>query len=137
MKRILILLALAAAASTAQAADVGVSIGFSQPGIYGQIDIGRFPQPAVIVPQPVLIAPPPAVYAQPQPIYLWVPPGHRKHWAKHCREYRACDRPVYFVRHDWYDANVRYADSRPGPSGEKRSKGKGGPNRHGRGHGHD
>ncbi len=33
------------AGAPAQATDVGVSIGINQPGIYGRIDIGRFPQP--------------------------------------------------------------------------------------------
>jgi len=37
------------------------------------------------------------------PIYLRVPPGHAKHWGKHCYEYNACDRQVYFVRDDWYN----------------------------------
>ena len=58
--RILISAALAALcvwAPMAQAADVGVSIGISQPGVYGRIDIGRFPQPQVIMEQPVIIRP--------------------------------------------------------------------------------
>ena len=38
----------------AQAADVEVSISISQPGVYGRVDIGRFPQPRVILPQPVI-----------------------------------------------------------------------------------
>jgi hypothetical protein len=75
--------------------------------VYGRIDIGRYPQPAVILPQPVIIEAP-VVHVQPQPVYLWVPMGHRKNWRKHCREYNACGVPVYFVRHDWYDRNVRY-----------------------------
>jgi hypothetical protein len=29
-------------------------------------------------------------------------------WRKHCRKYNACGVPVYFVRHDWYERNVRY-----------------------------
>ena len=37
-----------------------------------------------------------------QPIYLRVPPGHEKHWGKHCARYGACGRPVHFVREDWY-----------------------------------
>ena len=45
-------------ASVAQAADVGVSISVSQPGVYGRIDLGRFPQPQVIVTQPVIIVQP-------------------------------------------------------------------------------
>jgi hypothetical protein len=89
--------------------DVGVSIRISQPGVYGRIDIGRFPQPQIIVSQPVLVHRPPAARHRPavQPVYLWVPPGHRQNWRKHCREYGACGVPVYFVRHDWYDREVR------------------------------
>ncbi|MES2182625.1 MAG: hypothetical protein V4493_11065 [Pseudomonadota bacterium] len=41
------------------------------------------------------------------PIYLRVPPGHAKHWDKHCREYNACNERVYFVQDDWY--NREYA----------------------------
>ena len=101
---------LLAAGSAAQATDVGVSIGISQPGVYGRIDIGRFPQPAVIVPQPVLVQPAPVVVAPPEPVYLWVPPGHRKNWGKHCHEYHACGVPVYFVRHDWSQNHVMGPD---------------------------
>lgn len=92
-------------AAPAAAVDVGVSVQVSQPGVYGRIDIGRFPQPQVIVAQPVIVARPVAV-APPQPVYMWVPPGHRKNWKKHCRDYGACGVPVYFVRHDWYDQHV-------------------------------
>jgi hypothetical protein len=40
-----------------------------------------------------------------QPVYLHVPPGHEKHWSKHCGKYGACGRPVYFVREDWYQTH--------------------------------
>jgi hypothetical protein len=105
-----LVLAAAMLAPQAYAADVGVTVEISQPGVYGRIDIGRYPQPAVIIPQPVMIEPP-MVQVQPQPIYLWVPREHRKNWGKHCRKYNACGVPVYFVRHDWYDRNVRYAQA--------------------------
>ncbi len=39
----------------AHAADVGVSISIGQPGFYGRIDIGRFPQPQVIYAEPRVI----------------------------------------------------------------------------------
>jgi len=108
MKRMLAVTLCAAAAAPALAADAGVSVAISQPGVYGRVDIGRFPAPQVIVPQPVIILPPGAVVGAPvQPIYMWVPPGHRKNWGKHCGQYRACGVPVYFVRHDWYDREVR------------------------------
>ena len=112
MKRILALTLCAAAAAPALAADVAVSVQIAQPGVYGRIDIGRFPSPPVIVPQPVIIG---VVVGSPvQPIYMWVPPGHRKNWAKHCGRYGACGHPVYFVRHDWYDREVRGHGERRG-----------------------
>ncbi len=114
-----------------QAADVGVSVLVSQPGVYGRIDIGRYPQPAVIVPQPVVVAPPVGVVVPQQPVYLWVPPGHRKHWSKHCYRYNACGVPVYFVRQDWYDSHVR--PPQPGPHGP----GEHGHDHRDRGRGHD
>jgi hypothetical protein len=111
-------------AHAAHATDVGVTIEISQPGVYGRIDIGRFPNPALVVPQPVIIVPPPPAVVRPQPVYVWVPYGHRKDWRKHCHRYNACGVPVYFVRHDWYDQNVRYADDH-GHRGKGKGKGKG------------
>ena len=112
-------------APAAYATDVGISVEISQPGVYGRIDIGRFPQPAVIVPRPVIIAPPPPNVVV-QPIYMWVPYGHRKNWARHCHRYNACGYPVYFVRHDWYDQHVRRGDDRRGRDDDlSRGKGKG------------
>jgi len=121
---------LAVVASAAGATDVGVSVQISQPGVYGRVDIGRFPQPQVIVTQPVVVMPPPVVVAQPvQPVYMWVPQGHRKHWSKHCHEYNACGAPVYFVRHDWYRDHVMVASG--SDHGHGNGHGKGG---HGKGH---
>jgi hypothetical protein len=88
------------ATPTLAATNVGVSIGINQPGVYGQIDIGNFPRPAVVYSQPVIIAPRPMV-VQPQPVYLYVPPGHQKNWAKHCGHYGACGQQVYFVQESW------------------------------------
>ncbi|GAA5162656.1 hypothetical protein [Viridibacterium curvum] len=116
-----------------QAADVGVSVRIGQPGFYGRIDIGGAPPPVLIMPEPLIIRrPPPNVrYA---PIYLRVPPGHEKHWDKHCRRYNACGRPVYFVRDDWYeDTYVPHYRERHGPSGADNDRGPG--KGHGRSHG--
>lgn len=123
--------------NTAQAADVGVSVVVSQPGVYGRVDIGRFPEPVVIQPRPVVIqTPAPQVVVAPQPVYMWVPPGHRKNWRKHCHRYRACGAPVYFVRDDWYHQHVSpqapgYAPGRSDRHGHDDGHG------HGRGRGHD
>lgn len=102
MKRILIALSTVAATLSAPAfaTDVGVSVSIGQPGFYGQIDIGGFPRPALLYPQPVMIE---RVPVGRPPLYLRVPPGHAKHWDKHCHEYRACGERVYFVRDDWYN----------------------------------
>jgi len=105
--------------------DVGVSISVGQPGFYGQIDIGNVAPPPVVYAQPVVIAPTPQ-YVSAAPIYLHVPPGHEKHWNKHCSEYHACGRPVYFVKDDWY--NNEYVPH---------YKHGGGDSGHGHGHGHD
>jgi hypothetical protein len=101
VKRLVIAAAAAVFAVPAVAADVSATIAISQPGFYGQINIGGFPQPQVIYAQPVYIHRPPSDVVV-QPMYLRVPPGHEKNWSKHCQEYGACGRPVYFVREDWY-----------------------------------
>ncbi|MBA3597841.1 MAG: hypothetical protein H0W40_10765 [Methylibium sp.] len=101
MKRIAaIVLSICGAASAIAETNVGVSIGINQPGVYGRIDIGSFPQPAVIYSQPILIAPQPMAIRH-QPAYLYVPPEHQKNWAKHCGRYGACAQPVYFVQESW------------------------------------
>ena len=147
MKNILFTVALAAllpAFAPAQAADVGVSIGISQPGVYGRIDIGRFPQPQVVVSQPIYIERQVRGVSQPEPVYMWVPPGHRKDWKKHCREYGACGVPVYFVRDDWYEQKVRHGgrdqdrrDDHGKGKGHGEGKGKGEGKGEGKGHGKD
>lgn len=102
MKRFLTLALIVATTITIPvlAADVGVSINIGQPGFYGRLDIGNFPQPQLINRQPILIER--ASVSRP-PIYLRVPPGHAKHWSKHCRDYNACGERVFFVRDSWYN----------------------------------
>lgn len=101
------LLVCAGVASPARAQNVSVGVtitGEIVPGVYGQVVLGNGPPPAVVYAQPVIAQP--VVVAQPvplEPIYLHVPPGHAKHWRKHCHEYHACDRPVYFVRSAEYE----------------------------------
>jgi hypothetical protein len=102
MKRFLFAAAVAAVTAPAFAADVGVSVQVGEPGFYGRIDIGNFPQPQLIYRQPVVIQPVPVGVVR-QPIYLRVPPGHAKNWRKHCHKYNACGQPVYFVQDGWYN----------------------------------
>ncbi len=112
MKKLLaIALTLGALAPAFAQTSVGVSIGINQPGVYGRIDLGNFPQPQVVYSRPVLIAPP-VRYVQQQPLYLYVPPGHQKNWRKFCGRYNACGQPVYFVKEQWvrerYNERQRY-----------------------------
>ena len=140
MKRILIAAALVAASVTipAIAADVGVSVSIGQPGFYGQIDIGDFPRPQLIFAQPIMIEH--GSMMRP-PIYLHVPPGHAKHWSRHCREYNACGERVYFVHDNWYDREYvphyreRHGNRQEGRSNERQDEGRGN-NKKGR-HGND
>jgi hypothetical protein len=117
--------ALALAALPALATEVGVSVQVSQPGVYGRIDIGRFPQPQVVVAQPVIMVQPRYVAVAPEPIYMWVPPGHQKNWRRHCGRYNACGVPVYFVQDGWYQQNVRGGHGEHSGNGNGKGHGKG------------
>jgi hypothetical protein len=125
----LLFTAVIAAIATSAAAEVGVSITMGHPGFYGRIEIGGFPPPPLVFPRPVIIE---RVPAPGPPVYLNVPPGHAKHWAKHCHEYNACGQPAYFVEEVWYrDVYVpRYQERQGGGPhdehhGKKGGKGKG------------
>lgn len=120
MKRLSILAALALLTLPALAADVGVSVTVGEPGFYGRIDIGSFPQPRVIYREPIIVRRSPVVIHE--PIYLHVPPGHAKHWRKHCGRYDACGRRVFFVQDRWYnDVYVpRYRDRHGRHDGDRR-----------------
>jgi hypothetical protein len=112
MKKMLLWIALAGAVTCASAQPrVGISIGIQQPGVYGRINIGDFPQPEVVYAQPLVITQQPYV-AQRQPIYLYVPPEHQRDWGHFCGRYGACGQPVYFVREQW--VRDRYAHEHPG-----------------------
>jgi hypothetical protein len=120
---ILMAFALAAGAPLASAGDVSVGVTISGeivPGVYGRVDLANRPPPPLVYAQPVLIErPPPRVIVE--PVYLHVPPGHAKNWRKHCHEYHACNRPVYFVRSAEYEPGYRRDEHEGG----------------GHGHGHD
>lgn len=134
MKKILaITLAACVMAPAFAQTSVGVSIGINQPGVYGRIDIGNFPQPRIVYPQPVVIVQSPVAVYQ-QPVYLYVPPGHQKNWAKHCYRYNACGQPVYFVQEQWvrerYDERRGYDNRQDDRRDDRHDNGRG----HGKGH---
>jgi hypothetical protein len=138
MKQLFLAALLVAVATPALADNVSVTIGVNQPGLYGQITIGDYPQPPpVIYARPVVIAQAPE-FANEPPIYLHVPPGHEKHWGRHCAEYHACGRRVFFVQHDWY-ANEYAPRHRHGEGDREHGHGKheGRDHEHGRGEGRD
>jgi len=117
MKKIITLaLAACAMAPVFATTNVGVSVGINQPGVYGRIDIGNYPQPMLVYPQPVIIAPAP-VAVERRPIYLYVPPAHQHDWRRYCGRYQACGQPVYFVQEQW--VRERYQHERE----ERRDRG--------------
>jgi hypothetical protein len=147
MKRFLIAAAIAAVTfgTPTLAADVGISVSIGQPGFYGRLDIGDYPQPQVIYRQPIVIE---RVPMGRPPIYMRVPPGHAKNWRKHCREYNACGERVYFVQDDWYSREYvpryqqQHRDRRDDRRGNNWNDGKGkgndnGKGNNGRGNGRD
>ena len=100
MKRILLVLAITLfAVPAAQAAGVGVSIRIVEPGFYGHVDLGPYPEPMIVYSPPVVVRPAPVVVAR--PVYVHVPPRHVK------RGYsRYHERPVYIVHERWYPVPV-------------------------------
>lgn len=112
MKKIIVLMLGAAAIGSAVAQpSVAVSIGINQPGVYGRINIGDIPRPALVLPQPVIITQPRVVIER-QPIYMYVPPTHQQNWRQYCGRYSACGQPVYFVQDRW--VRERYEHEHPG-----------------------
>ena len=115
-KHFLIAAALAAASAStvtapALAADVGVSVTIGQPGFYGRLDTTNYPPPRVIYREPIVVE---RTTVESPPVYLRVPPGHAKHWAKHCGKYNACGERAYFVEDRWYNREYvpRYREHR-------------------------
>ena len=103
---------LIAGLGAARAGDLDIRVMLSgqvAPGVYGQVQIGNDRPPPIVYAQPVLIEP---QAASSPPVYLHVPPGHARNWRRHCREYNACNRPVYFVRSQEYEPEYQrhYAD---------------------------
>lgn len=121
MKQLLLTAALVAASAATFAADVGVSISIGEPGFYGRLDIGDYPPPQLIYRQPIAIE---RVAMDRPPLYLRVPPGHAKHWDKHCREYHACGERVYFVQDTWYNREYvpRFQERMRGGRDERRDE---------------
>jgi hypothetical protein len=130
MKRLLIAALAAGAVGSALAQpQVGVSVSIHQPGVYGRVNIGEVPRPALVRPQPVLISQP-RVVVQREPVYLYVPSTHEQNWGRYCGRYAACGQPVYFVRDEW--VRERYEREHPG-----RGRHRGWDKDDHRGHGHD
>ena len=134
MRLISIVTLLLAGAGPCAAGDLNIHLMLSgevAPGVYGQVQFGNELPPAVVYAQPMLIEPQPA---PPPPIYLHVPPEHAKNWRKHCREYNACNRPVYFVRSREYEPDYIRGNDRHEHEGHDRGRGHGGDDDGFRGH---
>jgi hypothetical protein len=140
MKIRLLLTTALLAGGAARATDVGVSVSVGDSGFYGRIDVGTMPKPPpVVYSQPVIVETTP-VAVQQAPVYLRVPPGHAKHWRKHCREYNACGQRVLFVQERWYTdvySPQQRAERHDGDEHHGREHEHGNGHGHGKGHGDD
>ncbi len=122
MKRLVALVALAVAGAPAFAATTNVTISVGQPGFYGRLDVGGYPQPQFLYAEPLIVQPAPVGVVR-QPVYLYVPAGQAKEWRKHCKKYNACGQPVYFVQENWY-REVYVPSYRERKGHDKEGKGK-------------
>jgi len=132
-----LLASLLIAVSTPSLAQVSASISIGEPNFYGVINLGDVPEPPRLVyREPVVVE---RVRVVEQPVYLHVPPGHAKHWSKHCAAYHACGRPVYFVDDRWYnDVYVpKYREKHGHGHDEGHDHDEHHEHGHGHGHGHD
>ena len=137
-------LVLAILVASTSSAEVAMMVG--EPGFFGAISVGNGPQPVLLNSQPIIIQPAPVQVA---PLYLRVRPNEQKNWRRYCGYYNACNRPVYFVDHNWYQrAYVPYYkshrrdydrhDNRRGYDRPDYGRGHGpDPHDYGRGHGPD
>ncbi|EIK45595.1 hypothetical protein O59_002273 [Cellvibrio sp. BR] len=125
----------------AMADDLGINVileGEVAPGVYGRVELGNDSRPNIYYREPMIIVSD-SKYARSRPVYLHVPPGHAKNWGKHCSKYRACDRPVYFVRSAEYDEHYsddHGHDEHKHEKNDRPGKGKGQGNGKGKGNNH-
>jgi hypothetical protein len=135
MRLISMVAVLLAGVGICRAGDLNIHVilsGEVAPGVYGQVQFGSESPPPLVYAQPMLIVP---QRIQLPPVYLHVPPGHARNWRKHCREYDACNRPVYFVLSQEYEPGyVRRDGDHDGDGDEGDHDGN---HEHGRGHGHE
>ena len=92
----------AAAAPPAKKADGWRNLttgGPLKPGLYGRIEV-RDAAPPLVHARPVVAKKTLERTTPQEPVYLYVPPGQLRRWTEHCAKWRACERPVYFVRVD-------------------------------------
>jgi hypothetical protein len=101
---------------------IGLSLNIGQPGFYGRLDLGNYPQSQMLYRQPMVIER--RLPMNRPPIYLRVPPGHAKKWSKHCREYNACGERVLFMQDSCYrrDYMPRYQEQQRGQGNEGRGE---------------
>ncbi len=109
-KAALAALVLGAGAPWAMAGGINIDVaikGEVAPGVYGRVDLGGRPPPRLVYEKPMIIerARPGVVV---EPVYLHVPPEHARNWRRHCHEYNACNRPVYFIHSAEYEPGYHH-----------------------------
>lgn len=100
--------------------DLGINVvleGEIKPGVYGRVELGKNSHPELIYTEPRIVVV--EEHEHRRPVYLHVPPGHAKHWDKHCHEYHACSRPVYFIMSDEHREKPKHKKHKHKHHGEK------------------
>jgi hypothetical protein len=92
-----------------------------RPGVYGRIVVRGEPPP-LIYPEPIVanrtLGP-----LRGEPVYWYLPPGQVRKWSTYCRQYAACDVPVYFVRMDDNPGRLGHWKKRAQPAESPREAG--------------
>jgi hypothetical protein len=101
MNRSLAALALIAIGSAAPLlAEVSAPVTLGEPEFYGRLELDEgYYRPRVVHDRPVVLD---RRFQNMAPIYVRAPRDQYRDWRRHCAKYDACERPVYFVRDEWY-----------------------------------
>ena len=87
--------------AVAQAAPAADGLLDPDPGLYGKLDLSKFPKPQVLNVKPLLVSTAKGA-SKAKPVFVHVRPGWELHWSAHCAAYDACSVPVYFVTEGWF-----------------------------------
>ena len=75
---------------------------------YGRVTVRAGEAPPLVHPEPIVVMP---VSQEKEPVYMHLPLEQVEKWSMFCHRYHACNAPVYFVKSEAYEAEVKAAAS--------------------------